>query len=340
LLSLYRMKTPKSIKGEIKMKKYICKNCDFSSSNKKDYKRHTNTIKHKKKDIEKKGFYIIQKGENVRIVNGIRCLVRSNTYFCENCGKTYKYKSGLCKHEKKCNIINIVVDDENTILKNEIMELKTKMFKQMNDTTTNLNTTMKTLIASQKEDNRKNMEQLESFKNIIPKIGDTYNNKVSINVYLNEKCKDAMNLTDFVENLEISLEDLVYTKNHGFVKGISNIFVKQLQDMEPTQRPIHCSDAKRLQFYVKDEDKWEKDKTHQKINNSIDNIATMQIKRIKEWEKKNPNYLNKESLLMEWHAMVHAIMGGGNEIIRTKNCDSIKKELSTTVEMKGGLIHK
>tara|TARA_R110002074_G_scaffold204877_1_gene373237 strand:- start:156 stop:605 length:450 start_codon:yes stop_codon:yes gene_type:complete len=149
-----------------------------------------------------------------------------------------------------------------------------------------------------------------------------------------------MNITDFVENLTISLEDLMYTKNHGFVKGISNIFVKQLQDMEPTQRPIHCSDKKRLQFYVKDENKWEKDRSHQKINSSIENIAVMQIKNIKAWEEQNPNYLNDDELLMEWHSMIHSVMGGENEIIRMKNCDSIKKEISTTIEMKDELINK
>ena len=121
----------------------------------------------------------------------------------------------------------------------------------------------------------------EQLKDIIPKIGNTYNNAMSINIYLNEKCKDAMNLTDFVENVKVSLEDLLYTKNHGFVKGISNIFVKQLQDMEPTQRPIHCSDKKRLQFYVKDADKWEKDKSHEKIDKTIDEITFKQIKQVK-----------------------------------------------------------
>ena len=114
---------------------------------------------------------------------------------------------------------------------------------------------------------------------------------MNINIYLNEHCKNAMNLTDFVENVKVSLEDLLYTKNHGYVKGISNIFVKQLKDMEPTQRPIHCSDKKRLQFYVKDDNKWEKDNSNEKIDKSIDKITKKQILAIKLWEKEHPNYL-------------------------------------------------
>ena len=132
-------------------------------------------------------------------------------------------------------------DEEKESLKNEVKELRQMMEK---------------MIQAQSETNKCFHKTLD---NMIGKVGNnTYNNKMSINVYLNEYCKDAMNLTDFVDKLKVSLEDLMYTKDHGYVKGISNIFVKQLQDMKPTERPIHCSDKKRLQFYVKNENKWEK----------------------------------------------------------------------------------
>ena len=89
---------------------------------------------------------------------------------------------------------------------------------------------------------------------MMPNIGNNNNNTISINVFLNEQCKNAMNLTDFMDKVKISLEDLAYSKNNGYVKGVTNIFAKQLKDLKPTERPIHCSDTKRLQFYVKDED--------------------------------------------------------------------------------------
>ena len=167
------------------------------------------------------------------------------------------------------------------------------------------------------------------FKNYLFNIT---NNKMSINIYLNEYCKDAMNLTDFLNTINISLDDLLYTKNHGYVKGIGKIFEKQLLDLKPTQRPIHCSDKKRMHFYVKDENTWEKDNDHNKIDKSIQCITMKQIKKIKEWEFKNPHYLTNEKLLMEWHIMVRAIMGGSQDGELYKNKLKIKKNLSKVIK--------
>ena len=113
---------------------------------------------------------------------------------------------------------------------------------------------------------KENKELKEQMKNM--QINNNYttnnttnnNQKLSINVFLNEKCKNAMSLNDFVDKIQLSLKDLEFTNKHGFVEGVSNIFIKNLNDMDVTERPIHCSDQKRLQFYVKKEDKWEKDK--------------------------------------------------------------------------------
>ena len=147
-----------------------------------------------------------------------------------------------------------------------------------------------------------------------------------------------MNLTDFVENIKISIEDLAYTRKNGYAAGISNIFLKHLTDMKPTERPIHCSDKKRLQFYVKEENKWKRD--DKKINQSIQNVTVKQIKQLKEWENLHPNYLSDEHLTQEWHQMIHKIMGGSTDEEREKNTESIKKEISTTVDMKNAMIVK
>ena len=302
-------------------KNFYCAKCDFLSSNKKDYNRHLLTRKHQMDNMD-----------NNRIK-------KKTPYLCMVCGKSYKYASGLSKHKKKCMPSSVDsnvktkpkkqlttyvdkndIDVEKELLKQEVSELRTMMKKMI------------------KTQQKQTENFTEAIKNVIPKVGNTYN-KMSINIYLNEKCKNAMNLTDFVDNVNVSLEDLMYTKDHGFVKGISNIFVKQLQDMEPTQRPIHCSDKKRLQFYVKDEDKWEKDNTHEKINKTIDKITFKQIKNIKLWEKQHPNYLEDEKLLTEWQTMIRNITGNtvdGNE----KNKSSIKREIGTTVEVKNELVDK
>lgn len=306
-------------KPQKKPQKFYCESCDFTSSNKKDFGRHLTTAKHN-----------MNNKDNARIT-------KKPLHYCITCEKTYKYASGLSKHKKKCIsfveaevnnplISNInpahedsSVDLENESLKEEVVELKKMMTQILNNQT-------------------HQTSKFDTLKDIIPKIGDTYNNnRMSINIYLNEKCKDAMNLTDFMENVKVSLEDLLYTKNHGFAKGISNIFVKQLQDMEPTQRPIHCSDKKRLQFYVKDADKWEKDKSHKKINKTIDDITFKQLKNVKVWEKQHPNYLNDDTLLMEWQTMIKNVTGGDKDNIGGKEKSSIKRDLGISVEIKEGL---
>ena len=158
---------------------------------------------------------------------------------------------------------------------------------------------------------------------------------MTINVFLNEKCKDAMNLTDFVDQLKVTLQDLEYTREQGYIKGISNIFTKHLIDLKPTERPIHCSDRKRMQFYIKDEDKWEKDNLNLKINNTIKKVEMKQIKHLKEWENQHPNYLTDDDLLEEWQFMILEIMGGKD--IKNPN-EKIKKSIVDVVELKDAMI--
>ena len=164
------------------------------------------------------------------------------------------------------------------------------------------------------------------------------NKKMTINVYLNEQCKNAMNLSDFINNLNISLEDLLYTQQHGYMKGISNIFVKHLKDLDPNVRPIHCCDKKRLQFFVRDKNKWQKDKENKKIDKSINDLSVKQIKQLREWEQENPNYMQDEKLLTQWQQLVHEIMGPANDTDREKEKELIKKKLGYTTELKDNLI--
>ena len=150
-------------------------------------------------------------------------------------------------------------------------------------------------------------------------------------MYLNQECKNAMNLTDFVENVKISIEDLMYTQQHGYVKGISNILAKQLKDMDPKKRPIHCSDKKRMQFYVKEEDKWEKDKEHKKIDKSIAKIKHNQILKIREWEDVHPNFTEDCQLIKVYNKMIAETMGSWDN---DNDNNNIKKQMSTIIEVK------
>ena len=125
------------------------------------------------------------------------------------------------------------------------------------------------------------------------------------------------------------MEDLQFTKDNGYVQGISNIFIKNLNDMDVTERPIHCSDQKRLQFYVKNDDAWSKDKNNEKIDNTIEKISKKQLQTIKDWIKENPNYLDSEAKTDEYFTLVKNITQPNNE----KNLKTIKKKVGENVKI-------
>ena len=347
--------------------KYICIKCNLKTKNLKDFKRHLNTKKHKKKPQKKPQ------------------TIKKNLFYCL-CGKTYRFKSGVSKHHKKCTKYrkkhmeskNIKKMDKNAIFgdifhskiaKND--DIYANNWENVDETVYGNVVNKQSAFVKQnsvesisvtKSDLEKIIEQtftqnnnitklLEQNAVLIGKMGTmkTENNisyqncgnkKMTINFYLNEKCKDAMNLSDFVNNLDISLEDLLYTQEHGYAEGISNIFVKHLQDLNPNQRPIHCCNKKNMQFYVRDENKWQKDKENKKIDRSIQDLTVKQIKHLKEWETQNPNYLKDDMLLAQWQKLVHEIMGPSNDSNKDKDKELIIKKLGKTVNIKKNLVIK
>ena len=168
------------------------------------------------------------------------------------------------------------------------------------------------------------------------KKGDVYknntfntNNSISINVFLNQECKNAMNLTDFVDQIKVQLEDVVYQKDHGCAEGITNILTKQLQDMNPMERPIHCSDEKKLQFYIKEDDKWFKNDTGEEMEKSLRKIQVKQVQAMKEWEDAHPNFDNNDELLEERNKLMAEILHGCEDSTEMKkNVKEIKKNVA------------
>ena len=253
--------------------------------------------------------------------------------------KKYKFRSGLSRHLNKYH------NCENAIVEKKSQKSQKSPDDKMQSSSegdVNFKTLMAEFMKTQSEQIKQQKQTIELLQQSIdtntkmmPKIGNNNNNKISINVFLNEKCKDAMNLKDFIQNITISLEDLMYTQQHGYVKGIENIFTKKLQFMKPTERPIHCSDKKRLQFYIKDEDTWTKDDNHEKIDRTIHDIKIKQIKGLAVWEKENPNYMKDEQLLHQWQTLIHEIMGDPEVPgVNKKHIDNIKKNLATEMSMK------
>ena len=162
-------------------------------------------------------------------------------------------------------------------------------------------------------------QSIQTNQEMSKNVGNNNNNTISINLFLNENCKNAMNLTDFIQNMNVSLEDLEFSKDNGFVKGVTNIFTKQLQDLDPTERPIHCSDKKRLQFYVKEDDVWQKDTNNEKIDRTITNIKIKQAQSLTEWEKEHPNFRNDPALLEKWQYMMANLSAAEGKEKASKN---------------------
>jgi len=176
-----------------------------------------------------------------------------------------------------------------------------------------------------------NKELRKEIKNL--KTGNTIttnnNQHYTINMFLNEKCKNAMNLEDFVDKIKFTLEDLQYTKENGYAKGISNVFIKSLNDMDVTERPIHCSDQKRLQFYVKNADEWSKDNNNEKIDNTIEKVSKKQLKSIQDWVEANPDYLESDVKTEEYFTLVRSITQPNDD----KNLRNIKRKVGENVRL-------
>jgi hypothetical protein len=296
-----------------KMKQNYTKN--YTKKYTKKYTKNKNKNKKKVWNCNYCNYNTLHKGTYERHLASKKhkseILNKTHPFICEKCNMGFNSRTTLWRHTKKCDA-QISFGNKETYISKLTEELEKKA-----------------------QENKELMQLLnkvvEQNTEMVPRIGNNNNtnNNISINVILNEKCKDAMNLTDFVDKVNVSLEDLMYTKNNGYVKGISNILVNQLKDMSVEDRPIHCSDQNMLQFYVKDENKWEKDDKNDKVNNSINKIQKKQIRKIKEWTDKYPNFLDDKELYIEYQKMIKTTMCiNFNEII------NIKKSISDIVDIK------
>ena len=267
---------------------FQCKICDFLSSKESNYINHMSTRKHK----------------NQQNVNNLKQIDSSldNANICV-CGKAYKERTGLWRHRKKCPIVlkneevcdnNIILDIDNAFTKDELL---LKLIKN--------NDEMMKIIKGQQE-------QINS---IIPKIGNTTNNTTNntthnnfnLNVFLNEQCKDALNISDFIDSLKITLEDLLFSKTNGISRGITDVLIKGLKELDIYKRPIHCTDIKRDIMYIKDEDKWLKDDNNEMMKNTIVKIADKERTALQQWAIDNPDWIETERKQLEYLTMMRSI---------------------------------
>ena len=248
------------------------------------------------------------------------------------CGKSYKHRQSLSLHKKSCfieNFQNTKFNNDNSYNNLKIITNNTgdcynnlQIIKNKNDTinTENIKEMFIKLIDENKELQKIIIEQSRQITELIPKIGNTTHNNIkqrfNINMFLNEKCKDALNITEFVESIEISLQQLDLTKSEGLTKGLSNAIIENINKLSIYERPLHCTDIKRETLYVKDDNVWEKDKEQSKIKKVIKDISVKQFKTLGEWKEKNPDLMYDEE---KQDYFSHAIYTIGTDTSKVNN---------------------
>ena len=296
---------------------FHCNICDYTTSKKSSFDKHNESKKHKNNAL-------------TTLNNGKSCSEKK--YICEKCVKTFCDRAGLWRHKKKCNNEqNIIIDDESdkildfdSIDKDQLILMLIKQNSELIKDTSEFKNIM--------------MEQQNMMMEVI-KNGthntihtNSHNKSFNLNFFLNETCKDAMNIMDFVNSIKIQLSDLENVGKLGYVQGISKIIVNNLNLLDETKRPVHCADSKREVMYIKDENKWEKENEDKaKMRKMIKYVTHKNTKLFKEFKEKYPGCEKSDSKYSDQYdkLIVEAFGGKGNNDVEKE--DKIIRNIAKNV---------
>jgi len=287
---------------------YNCEKCKFKCSKKCDWDRHNLTLKHQKD------------------YNGLQTASPTfNTFSCEHCGNNYKHRQGLWKHSKVCKPKHIetnadkVVDepDQNIVTDQSLITFLIKQNQEFKDMIVEQN---KTIVDAIKK----------CSSNISNSTVNSNNKTFNLQVFLNEECKDAMNISDFVNSINLQLSDLESVGQLGYVEGISNIIIKNLKALDVTKRPVHCTDPKRETIYIKDGDVWEKDEDdNKKLRKMIRSVAFRNCKNTRLFKEKYPQCMDGDSKYSDiYNKIIIEVMGGGPKSNDIENQNKIIRKIA------------
>jgi hypothetical protein len=300
--------TPKNAKN------YFCEICDFECSKNSDWTRHIQTGKHKNRTISP---FLEQK--------------TPNSYICPTCNKSYAARNSLWYHSKKCNLYN----NDNTIQntnysQNNIQttnDLSPDIIKLITELVKGQSGLQESILELCKNGTHNTTNNTNTTTNM-----NSHNKTFNLNVFLNETCKDAMNINDFIDSIQLQVSDLINVGEVGFVEGISNIIVKNLDKLDVTQRPVHCTDKKREVVYIKDENKWEKEDDEKKrLRKAIKKIAFKNEKMLFKYKEKYPDCIEADSRRSDQYnkIIIEAMGGRGNN--DTEKEDKIIRNITKKV---------
>mgnify|MGYP006087834265 CR=1 FL=1 len=275
---------------------FYCKCCHYKCFKKSNFNRHLLTAKHQKLENtitinqnEQLKLKKEQKPLEVKKEEAIKQEILLGDFKCE-CGKAYKHYPSLWTHKKNCTFIEDTQIVEKPEGSNDYKDMILELVKE--------NKEMRTMM----------VEQQKTIGELIPKVGNnnsttnnnnnTINQKFNINVFLNEQCKDAINMSDFIKQIEISLEQLDFTKTNGLEKGLTQAIMDNMNKLSVYERPMHCTDVKRETLYIKDNDTWEKDRDKSKIKQVIKKASNKNYTALTNWTKANPKFMEDDSKQM------------------------------------------
>ena len=298
----------------------ICKHCY------KKYKTRTGLWKHLKKCNQ--NISTPQK-KSIKSINNLE-----TKYICEVCNYETEIKCNYEKHLKTKKHLKKIKE----YIKEPKKEFDVNNLSKVTETAD----LIKMFSAYVKNNEQVQKELIESNKRlineIIPNIGNNNNNtnnNISINVFLNEHCKNAISFEDFIKNMNVTIDDVIKTNELGYIHGVSNIFMKHLQTLDTKKRPIHCTDNKRMQFFIKEENAWEKD-NGEKMEQAINVVSNKQLKEVKKLENKNKSYFEKEQ--EQYFSFMSNIMGPMEEEERKRQAKEILKNVGKEVSIKNAMV--
>jgi len=309
-------------KNAKKRRIFICEKCDFKCSKHSEWERHITTLKHIK------DYNGLQKNAENAEKGGETNSSQNSEFLC-SCGKIYKHRQGLFKHKKICNFA-YCVENDNKNFDNVPEESDVKYLTSL------VLEVVKNNSELQKQNYDLQNKMLDICKSTNTGCGVITNNvnninsnnkTFNLNIFLNETCKDAMNISDFIESVKLQVSDLENVGKVGYIEGISNIIIKNLEALEVEKRPVHCTDKKREIMYVKEDNIWEKeDETNKKLRKAIRTIAHKNICMFKDFREKYPDceeYDSKKN--SQYNKIIYEAMGGKGDNDYEKDTKIIKK---------------
>ena len=322
-------------------KKFECKNCNYITSSKKDYEKHKLTRKHLKETRELN----METKKNPQ----------TQPIICDICGKTYKTRTGLWKHKKTCEgeIKDELREPESEPVVQELPDVSKMITPEMVMSLLTQNQEFKELIVVQQQEMSKQQQEMSKQQQEMTKLqnklleredklieavkeGKTINNncnntnsnnKFNLNFFLNEQCKNAMNIADFVNNMVLTVDDLKKTGELGYVEGITKIFTDKLKAIDTYDRPMHCTDLKRETLYIKQNNEWDKDTDKEKMKRAIECVANKNLNNLGTWKEENPGHEVMDSREDQEYVKIFTNSLGGMGTDREKNKQKIIKNV-------------